>query len=194
MALLSGFSLFSILPILCNLLRLVAWQHILLVPLVVLAWPAIRRGDGIARPLAGGIVLTLIAMLLLMPTQGYGWGYRYLHGCLGSLCLLAVYGWQDIVGKDRTCLRSIMIAATAFTIVIVLPLDMMFAYRLVRPYRTAYAMIEQSGAPIVLIDATGSMTGQDALRNAPDLQNRPLIMDIQALRRRRPRIDRCVDR
>jgi hypothetical protein len=182
-ALLHNFSFSSILLILCNLLRLVAWQHILLLPLVVLAWPAIRRGEGIARPLAGGIVLTLLAMLLLMPTQGYGWGYRYLHGCLGSLCLLAVYGWQDIVGTERTRLQSMTIAATAFTVLVVLPLDMVFAYWLVRPYRTAYAMIEQSGVPIVLIDATGSMTSQDVLRNAPDLHNRPLIMDIQALGR-----------
>src|SRR5205085_7955168 len=77
---------------LLNLARLLSWQSLLVVPLLVLAWPAIRRGEGIARPLAAGILLLFLAMLVLLPWQGHGWGYRYLHGFLGSLCLLAGHG------------------------------------------------------------------------------------------------------
>jgi hypothetical protein len=176
------FDLSNILLVLINLLRLVAWQHILIVPLAALAWPLVRRGEGIARPLAVGTLLTLAAIFVLMPDQGNGWGYRYLHGLLGSLCLLAVYGWQNIAKTmDVACLRAAMAAATLFTVLVMLPLDIVFAHRLVRPYRTAYMMIRQSGTPIVLVDPAKSLTGQDLVRNAPDLSNRPLIMDIHNL-------------
>jgi len=177
--LVKGFGLASVVMMFVNVLRLVAWQHILIVPLAVLAWPAIRRAEGSARPLAGGILLTLIAMFVLMPNQGYGWGYRYEHGMLGSLCLLAVYGWQEVAKTaDVARLRAAGAAATIFTVLVMLPLDVIAAYRLVRPYRVAHEMIAGASTPIVLVDAAGSMTGQDLVRNAPDLSNRPLVMDL----------------
>jgi hypothetical protein len=181
-ALLSHFNLASIVLMLVNLLRLIAWQHILIVPLAVLAWPCVRRAEGIARPLAVGIVLTLAAALVLMPDQGNGWGYRYQHGLLGNLCLLAVYGWYNLVKlMDAARLRAAMLAATLFTLFVMLPLDLVSAYRQVRPYRTAHAMIEAAGTPIVLVDPAGSVTAQDLVRNLPDLSNRPLVMDLDQL-------------
>lgn len=180
-ALLSNFGPSSLLLLLINLLRMVAWQHVLLLPLLLLAWPAIRRGEGIARPLAGGVALTLFAMLLLMPGQGYGWGYRYLHGCLGSLCLLALHGWREVGTDARARLRSVMIAGSAFTMLVLLPLEAWFAYRLTQPYFAGVAMIKRAGTPVVLLDGTGSMSGQDVLRNAPDLSNRPLVLDLALL-------------
>ncbi|MEG3163831.1 hypothetical protein U1701_04415 [Sphingomonas sp. PB2P19] len=182
MTLASQFDLGSIILMLLNLLRLIAWQHILIIPLALLAWPAVRRGDGIARPLAGGIVLTLAVALVLMADQGNGWGYRYQHGLLGNLCLLAVYGWQAVAkAADAARLRTAMLMATGFTLFVLLPLDVTAAYRLVRPYRTAHAMIQGAATPIVLVDPAGSMTAQDLVRNAPDLHNRPLTLDLGQL-------------
>ena len=184
----SRFDLGSLVVMLFNLVRFATWQHILLIPLALLAWPAIRRGEGIARPLAGGLALTLAAMIVLMPEQGNGWGYRYVHGLLGSLCLLAVHGWrraQTMVDVAR--LRWAMLAATLGTVLVLLPLDAAFAYRLVRPYRAAAAMILRAGTPIVLVDPAHSLTAQDLVRNAPDLRNRPLILDAGALDERQTR-------
>jgi hypothetical protein len=32
-------------------------------------------------------------MAVILPSQGEGFGYRYLHGAIGTAILLAVYGW-----------------------------------------------------------------------------------------------------
>ena len=84
--LLGAFKLASFTEMAFNFLRFLSWQNVVLLPLALLAWPAIWRGEGIARPLAAGILLTLAAMLVLLPWQGLGWGYRYLHGLIGSFC------------------------------------------------------------------------------------------------------------
>ena len=76
-----------------NLLRLFAWQNVVIVPLLIASLAAVYRGEGLARPLLAGVVLTMLVPFIVMPWQGNGWGYRYLHGCLGNLALLAGYGW-----------------------------------------------------------------------------------------------------
>ncbi|MDI1295581.1 MAG: hypothetical protein PSY12_06790, partial [bacterium] len=81
-----------------NLLRFVAWQHLLLLPLgaagVGLAWQARA-----VRPLVAGIVLHIVVIGVLLAFQGHGWGYRYLHGVIGSACLLGAQGWHSLRGR-----------------------------------------------------------------------------------------------
>lgn len=167
---------------LLNLARLLSWQSLFVLPLLVLAWPAIRRGDGIARPLAAGVLLLFLAMLILLPWQGHGWGYRYLHGFLGSLCLLAGYGWTRVAGTaERQRLYGAFAAATAASLLVLLPLHLAYAQRLVTPYRTAYAAIVRASAEVVLVDRTGLFYADDLVRNRPDLANRPLVMDLDSL-------------
>jgi hypothetical protein len=57
-----------------NLLRFVAWQHLLLVPLVVAGVRAARRGDGMVAALAAGPALMIVITCVLLPYQGHGWG------------------------------------------------------------------------------------------------------------------------
>lgn len=165
-----------------NLARFLAWQNILVLPLALLAWPAIRRGEGVARPLAAGIVLAVLAMLILLPWQGHGWGYRYLHGLLGSLCLLAGYGWKSLAQPADERRRLGMLAiGTAASLLVILPLHLKQARDFVAPYRTAYAALARAPADVVLVDGTGLLYAEDLVRNAPDLSNRPKIMDLQSL-------------
>lgn len=169
----------AFLLMLLNLTRFAAWQHLLLLPLVLLAWPAVRRGDGIARSLAGGIGLMLLTLLILLPAQGYGWGYRYLHGFLGSFALLAGYGWTSLASAADHRRRSAALAvASAVTLLVLLPFQLATAYQLVRPHREAQALIRRSAADVVLVDGTGLMGAQDQVRNAPGAVNRPKVMDI----------------
>ena len=163
---------------LLNLLRFVAWQNLLLVPLALIGCLSVKRGDGIARPLAAGIGLTFLAMLVLLPWQGHGWGYRYLHGLLGSFCLLAGYGWQLVTERRRYALFAL---GTAASLLAILPLHLWQAHDLVRPYREAYATITRSQADVVVVDSSGLLLGEDLVRNLPDLSNRPKIMDLGAL-------------
>jgi hypothetical protein len=165
-----------------NLLRLAAWQHLLLLPLVLLSWPAIRRAEGIARPLAAGIVMMLAVLILLLPWQAHGWGYRYLHGFLGSFCLLATYGWAEIRNPLQQRQRNVALGlATGLGLLVIWPFQLLTAYRFVEPYREAQSHISQSGADIVLVDATGMLAAQDLVRNQPDASNTPKVMDIAQL-------------
>lgn len=162
-----------------NLLRFAAWQNLLLLPLALLAWPALRRGDGIARPLAGGILLTLAVMLVLLPWQGLGWGYRYLHGMIGSFALLAGYGWHGLGGEGRRP-HFALAAATLATLFLMLPMQLKHAHDYAAPRARAFAMAAAAPADVVLIVPAEDLF-DDLVRNAPDLSNRPKIMDLRRL-------------
>jgi hypothetical protein len=165
-----------------NLSRFLSWQNLLLLPLALLAWPAIRRGEGPARPLAMGIVLTILVMLFLLPWQGHGWGYRYLHGFIGSFCILAGYGWKSLANTTDSRRRTGALAiGTATSLALILPVHLFQARGFVAPYRAASAALGRSPADVVLVDGTGLLYAEDLVRNAPDLSNRPKIMDLNVL-------------
>ena len=161
-----------------NLLRFIAWQNLALIPLATAAWPAIRNGEGIARPLAAGIGLTILAMLVLLPWQGLGWGYRYLHGLIGSFCLLAGYGWISVGGDDRR--RFFLAAATAVSVLAILPLQLKHARDYAAPRARAFELANRSDADVVLIVPAEDLY-DDLVRNDPDLSNRPKFMDARKL-------------
>jgi len=173
--LLGAFKLTSFTEMAFNVLRFLSWQNVVLLPLALLAWPAIRRGEGIARPLAAGVLLTLAVMLVLLPWQGLGWGYRYLHGFIGSFCLLAGYGWNSLAGEARQR-RAALAAGTAASLLLILPVHLKQAHDYVAPVRRAHAMIGRSPADLVIVDPAFDIF-DDLVRNAPDLSNRPKIMD-----------------
>ena len=163
-----------------NLLRFAAWQHLLALPLCLLAWRAVRGDEGVMRELAGGLALTLLAMFVLLPFQGLGWGYRYWHGLLGSFCLLGACGWIHATQAQwphaRRMATGAFAMAGAFTLLIVLPLHARHAKAINAPNMEARRAIEAAPVDIVLVDDTGLRWGIDLVRNDPALQGRPLTL------------------
>ena len=163
-----------------NLLRLIAWQNFLLIPLCALSWRAIREDQGLASQLAAGIALTLLAMFVLMPSQGHGWGYRYLHGLVGSFCLLGGYGWIHVTSGGGSLNASSPVRTFAFAslvaVLIALPLQAYQARALVAPSIAADRAIASADVDIVLIDEDGVEHGHDLVRNDPFLRNRPITL------------------
>lgn len=166
-----------------NLIRFVTWQHLLLLPLMLLGivdgWRARPSGEtALVRPLAIGLVLPILVMGILLPWQGHGWGYRYLHQVLGNACLLAGFGWQraEAAGYD---LRRAMWVTTGLSLLLLVVHGWM-----VRTMVAAQAVpelaIRRLPADIVIIDATPA--GADLVINAPDLRNRPIRLLGAALR------------
>jgi hypothetical protein len=168
-----------------NLLRFVDWQNPALLPLSVLAYLAVRRGSGTARELIAGVLLTLVAMFVIIPYQGYGWGYRYLHGFIGSLALLAGYGWvmlteratEHEIGVSRTMLT----VCTAFAWLVLLPAHAEQAHDFAAPYARASRAIEQASSDLVIVDISGLAFAEDLVRNDPFLRNRPKVLDLTDL-------------
>ena len=132
------------------------------------------------RELAGGLALTLLAMFVLLPFQGLGWGYRYWHGLLGSVCLLGACGWihatQAVGPKAARIAMGAFALACAFTLLIALPLNARHARAMNAPLMEARRAIEAAPVDIVLVDDTGLRWGIDLVRNDPALQGRPLTL------------------
>lgn len=154
-----------------NLLRFVAWQHLLLLPLaaagVTLAWRA-----PLVRPLVAGIALHILLIGLLLAFQGHGWGYRYLHGVIGSFCLLGAQGWIALRGHWPGARLWTWSNVASFGVL--LPLHMAMAAWLTLPYARVSAQIDRLPADIAVIDEGAVAFGSDLVINRPDLSNRPL--------------------
>ena len=165
-----------------NLVRLVTWQNVLVLPLALLAASRVLREAGPWRAMLASLVLTGAVMTLLLADQGHGWGYRYLHGHLGSLCLLATLGWYRLPAEVRTgsAARAVMAAGMALALVLV-PVRGWQAARFVAPYARAHAAVSALDADVVLVDAPRHMFALELLRNDPLLRNRPKTMVAAAL-------------
>lgn len=172
-----------------NMARFFAWQTPILLPLLILAWRDLREDVGIARELAGGVALLLLLTLAILPYQGHSWGYRYLHGMIGSVALLAAAGWARATrdGLDKPNADSgRLLAAFAVAAVVGLAsfgLQLKFAHDFAAPHVRAQAAISASDADVVLVDSRGIGFGLDLVRNDPYLRNRPLTMfawDLEA--------------
>jgi hypothetical protein len=165
-----------------NLMRFLAWQNSIALPLILLSAAALRHDEGRSRELAAGIVLTIVACTILLPQQGSGWGYRYLHGFLGSWCLLAVGGWRALIQRSSADERGAAMSALTLAILanaaLALPFQTAQALAAIDPYRRAMAHIEHAGTDVVLVDRTHLTHGNGLIRNEPDLGNRPIVLDL----------------
>jgi hypothetical protein len=165
-----------------NLLRFVAWQNPLAAALAGIAiLPALRAG--VPRALVLGFVLTVAATFILLPYQGHGWGYRYVHGLLGNVCLLAAFGWIRLTGDAaaRPALHRLFAAAAAVSLLVLFPIHAWQAHQWVLPYVRAEREIQQTPADVVIVDRRGLWYGLDLIRNDPFLQSSPKVLDLGGL-------------
>lgn len=156
-----------------NLLRMVVWTHPALWVLAALG-AVLGRRDGRVLALLGGIVLVTVVMGLILPYQGHGFGYRYLHPLLGNAALLGGLGWQKLGADWRDRLRAPFILLGAFTLLVLLPMQGWFAHRLYDAFAQASAKIDTVQADYVVIGNYDAPLALDLGINRPDLSNRPL--------------------
>jgi hypothetical protein len=168
-----------------NVLRFVVWQNPLLLPLALLAYRSVRNDRGIARELATGVVLTLVVVWIVLPNQGHGWGFRYLHGLLGNMALLAGYGWVAI--SPATSRENVgaswrlFIVSAALAGLVLLPVHAKQANDFAMPYVRAYEAILSAPTDIVLVNKSGMLFAEDLVQNDPFLRNRPKVLDLALL-------------
>ena len=158
-----------------NLLRFVVWQHPLAVPLALVAIRFRGGSDDQVRALALGLAITFLAMAILLPPQGHGWGYRYLHGLIGNLCLLAGFGWRWL-GANGGVPRRAMQVATLVALVVILPLHTVMVRGMIEPYARAAAAFARLDADYVIVDSETLPFGTNFVINRPDLANRPRLL------------------
>lgn len=173
--LLTSFDPFAVPLMLFNLARALSWNAAFVLPLVVIAWPLVRSRNPVVIALFAGIVLTLFAMTILLPYQGHGWGYRYIHGLIGSFALLAGVGYCGIAPADRPKADGAIAVMAAFSALILIPAGMISAHNFAKPHANLYQVIAAQDADFVIVDNALWPNATDEVRNRADLTNRPLI-------------------
>lgn len=167
-----------------NLLRLTTWQNLLTAPLALMsAGFAARERASPLFAMAVGIGLILVFLLLITPFQGHGWGYRYLHGYLGSLCLLAAGAWVRLTADEPLRRRAWAIfgLASAVSILVLAPLRMGQARTYAAPAVANWRALTHAGAEVMVVDVDSLWFGMDLVRNDPFLTNEPKVMRLDAL-------------
>ena len=158
-----------------NLLRFICWEHPLLLPLAIVGTATTFRKQGLARALAIGFVLPIVVTALILPWQGYGWGYRYVHPALGCAILLAGFGWR-VLEDQRLDLRPAMIRTSLMAMFLVFPFYAATAHRVVSPLATLHREITKIPADIVIVDTAAAPYSDDLVVNRSDLTNRPILL------------------
>ena len=135
-----------------NLLRFAAWMPLFTLPFALLAWPAVQRRCGLALPAFGGIALLLVAMFVILPAQGHGWGYRYLHGFIGNFAILAGYGYARLATYKRAHADGAFVFLTSATCLLIVPFLMCSAHQFTDPYARLSSFPERQRADFVIVD------------------------------------------
>tara|TARA_R110000824_G_scaffold11746_12_gene51555 strand:- start:26002 stop:27708 length:1707 start_codon:yes stop_codon:yes gene_type:complete len=164
----------------CNLLRLIMWAPAFAIVACLFAREPICRNQDIALPLFGGIALTSIAMIILLPHQGHGWGYRYLHPVMGNIALLAGLGFRHWLSQDSKA-DSIVILLAGVTTLLILPAQILMAHQFVKPHAMLTQLVSQQDSDFVLLDTMPPSDAIDEVRNRADLSNRPIVISSKNL-------------
>ncbi|MET0361721.1 MAG: MFS transporter, partial [Sphingobium sp.] len=173
---------------LLNVARLMAWNNMLLLPLSALSLAGLPhmvvrlvrrprsaawlREPSILLPLWGVILIGIATALY----QGYGWGFRYMHGAVGVLCLLAGHGWIWLSPDGRRPLRLIW-AGSAISLVAA-AWQLVTTEQHVRPYARTLAAMRASDADAVLVDVRGGYFMTDLVRFDQGRLGRPAILAL----------------
>jgi hypothetical protein len=160
-----------------SLIELFDWQNLALGMLAVVAFRRWAAFSPVLRDLAWGIVLPFVFNCFVAFDQGVGWGYRYCHGVLGNMVLLALAGgWQIREQYGQEFLQRLIAAAILLAVAVLLPIRAWQVESFVRPFARATAYIKQRPEDIVLVDRESVWHGWDLIRNDPFLATRPWVM------------------
>jgi hypothetical protein len=113
-------------------------------------------------------------MGILLPWQGHGWGYRYLHPVLGNAVLLAGYGFHRLENAGLS-LRWPMILSSLVALLL-LPVHALMAARMAAPFVQIREELASIPADAVIVDSDSVPFGQDVVLNRFDLTNRPKLL------------------
>jgi hypothetical protein len=179
-----NFGLPGLVMMLFNMLRFVAWENPILLPLAVAACWMGRDLPAALQCAAIGLCLTLVVVTVVIPFQGHGWGYRYLHGYIGVLALLAAAAWVKLVPAARALETSSwtpLVAASALVVFVQLPSQAFQVRAMIGPRVAASTAISKMSADVVVIDPRGLLYSENLVRNDPKIRTKPVMMDMAKL-------------
>ena len=159
-----------------DLLLVMGWSALATPLLAVIGFGRIFREKPIIRDAALSCLLTFGFYYFFYLDQGHGWGYRYFHGTISCLILVAVAGWVALVERcgERNAQRFLFVAMAA-SLFVALPLRCLQAESFIRPFAEASETIHSMDASVVGLDPREAWYSADLIRNDPFLENRPVV-------------------
>ena len=163
-----------------HVVRLFGWQSLALAPLLLFtvyrrAWPPLLV------LMAASIATSLLPYPFLLPEQGHGWGYRYLHGVIGSLALIGTAGWVQMERLHGQAFRQPVMLCFAMTLAVVIPVRAFLIERTIEPWLVATEAALAMPADVVIVDRIGIFYGLEIPRNGPYAAERPVVMMLDDL-------------
>ena len=163
-----------------HVVRLFAWQSLALAPLLLFAlyrraWPPLLV------LMAASIATSLLPYPFLLPEQGHGWGYRYLHGLIGLLALIGTAGWVQMERLHGQAFRQPVMLCFAMTLAVVIPVRAFLIERTIAPWLVATEAALAMPADVVIVDRIGIFYGLEIPRNGPYAAERPVVMMMNDL-------------
>lgn len=176
-----------------NLVRFVAWQNFALLPLLVLSAPLALAWRSLAAPMLGGVALAILLIGFVLPYQGHGWGYRYLHPHLGVVALLAGLGFQRLKEKLGEAADGFVALLTVLTLALSIPYLLATTSQFVERHQRLDRLLAAQRSDFVLLDTEPVSASDNAwrdsaideVRNPPDLLERPLRFSSRSMDRAR---------
>lgn len=169
-----AFSYANIEMLAANMIRFFAWEHILLLPLMLVgARTAWRTRNPIQLALLGTFLIAVAVRLVLRAYQGHGWGYRYLHGLIGVACLTATYGWAELRTRNLIGWPQLR-AASLLTLAVPLPFLLYQTHAMVRASAAISKRIDRQQVTAVIVDDRAAPFAKDIVINRPELNNHPV--------------------
>lgn len=163
-----------------HVVRFFAWQSLALAPLLLFtvyrrAWPPLLV------LMAASIATSLLPYPFLLPDQGHGWGYRYLHGLIGCLALIGTAGWIQMERLHGQAFRQPVMLCFAMTLAVVIPVRAFLIERTIEPWLVATEAALAMPADVVIVDRITIFYGLEIPRNGPYAVERPVVMMMNAL-------------
>ncbi len=167
-----------------SLVRFATWQNFLTAPLALIGALVTIWRRGPARPLVLGVIMTLLVMGIATPTQTHGWGYRYMHGLLGSVCLTAAWAWSRLTdalaAPRRAAANGALALACAISLLLLAPVRAFQAWSYAAPFAAANAAIQSARIDVVIVDHDSDVLFDMGTlnRNDPFLVHKPQVMAL----------------
>ncbi len=162
-----------------NLLLIIGWASLATPLLAVLGASQFFKVRPIIQDSILSCLLTFGFYFFFYLDQAHGWGYRYFHGAIACLVIVAVAGFNrlsNLVGQYRA--TKFVLVGIAASLLIQFPLRCFEAERFVRPYARTAAVLHAIPKDIVAFDWRDAWYSADLIRNDPFLEQRPVIVSI----------------
>ncbi len=166
-----------------DLLLVLSWSCLATPLLAVAGFRHIFRERPIVQDAALSCFLTFGFYYFFYLDQGHGWGYRYFHGALACLVIVAVAGWRALAEKvEPRRLGNFVLAGVAASLLIQLPLRCYQAETFIRPFARASEMIHSTPMQVVALDPHDAWYSADLIRNDPFLDGWPVVVALVRLK------------